>query len=82
MKTPFSSQRRLVLGAATTLPLIAAGGLGGMRQASAQSDSATPNANKHSFALGDFEVSTLLAGSRTVEEPPVSYTHLTLPTKA
>ena len=28
-----------------------------------------PNAIKHSFMLGDFEVSTLLAGSRTVENP-------------
>ncbi len=28
-----------------------------------------PNAIKHSFMLGDFEVSTLLAGTRTVENP-------------
>lgn len=61
-------KRRRLLGAATALPILAYGA-GGSRLASAQDDAASPNANKHTFMLGDFEVSTLLAGSRVFDEP-------------
>ncbi len=65
--------RRAALAAGAALPFAAAtagrpgaafaGGHGAM----------TPNANKYSFKLGDFEVSTLLVGTRTVEEPQKTF---------
>ena len=61
--------RRQTLLSGAALPLAAAGAMGA-RPAAAQATRMTPpNAIKHSFALGDFEVSTLLAGTRTVEDP-------------
>lgn len=65
---PTSLNRRRLLGAASTLPIAATLGVSNTRLAQAQS-AASPNANKHSFMLGEFEVSTLLAGSRVVEDP-------------
>jgi len=64
LKTPQLS-RRTLLAASASLPLAA--GLGGA--ARAQAPEASPNALKRSFALGDFAVSTLLAGTRPVEDP-------------
>jgi glyoxylase-like metal-dependent hydrolase (beta-lactamase superfamily II) len=61
-------QRRRLLGTAAALPVLAYGA-SGSRLALAQESTATPNANKHTFMLGDFEVSTLLAGARVFEEP-------------
>ncbi len=61
-------KRRRLLGAATALPALAFAA-GSVRLAQAHDGSSTPNANKRTFMLGDFEVSTLLAGSRIVEEP-------------
>lgn len=45
--------------------------LGVMRDANADGEAikAQPNAIKNTFTMGDFEVSTLLAGTRTVESP-------------
>ncbi|MFK8082385.1 MAG: MBL fold metallo-hydrolase [Granulosicoccus sp.] len=62
--------RRKLLAASVALPAAAAIA-GGIRDARAggHSGGATSNAIKHTVALGDFEVSTLLAGTRTVEEP-------------
>ncbi|MFK7859787.1 MAG: MBL fold metallo-hydrolase [Granulosicoccus sp.] len=65
-----SLSRRRMLAASVALP--AAGMIvGGMRnvRAAGHSDGAQPNAIKNTLALGDFEVSTLLAGTRTVENP-------------
>jgi len=61
--------RRTMLKAAAAVPL-ATGLLGASTSTFGQSSSTmTPNANKYSFSLGDFEVSTLLAGMRTAEDP-------------
>lgn len=61
-----SLSRRAVLTGAAALPLT---GLAG-RPASAAAHSGGPqNAIKHAFSLGDMNVSTLLAGSRVVEDP-------------
>jgi glyoxylase-like metal-dependent hydrolase (beta-lactamase superfamily II) len=60
--------RRAALAGGAALPLAAT--LASARGAIAQTNPMMePNAIKHSFALGDFEVSTLLAGTRTVEDP-------------
>ncbi len=59
--------RRQTLLSGAALPFAAAATTA---PATAQGMSMTPpNAQKHSFMLGDFEVSTLLAGTRTVEDP-------------
>jgi len=59
--------RRQTLLSGAALPFAAAATAG---PATAQGMSMTPpNAQKHSFMLGDFEVSTLLAGTRTVDDP-------------
>lgn len=65
-----SISRRQLLGASVALPAAAliAGGIQNVR-ADAHSGGAMPNANKNTFSMGDFEVSTLLAGTRTVEDP-------------
>jgi glyoxylase-like metal-dependent hydrolase (beta-lactamase superfamily II) len=61
--------RRQTLLSGAALPFAAAAAAS-VRPAVAQDMSMTPpNAIKHSFMLGDFEVSTLLAGTRTVENP-------------
>ncbi len=61
--------RRQTLLSGAALPLVAAAS-GTASPAKAESHGMTPpNAIKHSFMLGDFEVSTLLAGTRTVEDP-------------
>lgn len=61
--------RRQTLISGAALPLVAAAS-GTASPAKAESHGMTPpNAIKHSFMLGDFEVSTLLAGTRTVEDP-------------
>lgn len=62
--TTFS--RRSVLAGAAALPLGVAAGA----PALAGGHAGPKNAIQHSFAIGDFEVSTLLAGTRTVEEDP------------
>ncbi len=58
--------RRNVMIAGAAAPLAA--GLGGTA-ALAGGHAAPPNANKYSFAVGDFQVSTMLGGTRTVEDP-------------
>ena len=61
--------RRQTLLSGAALPFAAAAAAS-VRPAAAQGMSMTPpNAIKNSFMLGDFEVSTLLAGTRTVENP-------------
>ena len=61
--------RRQTLLSGAALPFVAASAAS-VRPAAAQGMSMTPpNAIKNSFMLGDFEVSTLLAGTRTVENP-------------
>ncbi len=61
--------RRQTLLSGAALPLVAAAS-GTASPAKAESHGMTPpNAIKHSFMLGDFEVSTLLTGTRTVEDP-------------
>jgi glyoxylase-like metal-dependent hydrolase (beta-lactamase superfamily II) len=61
--------RRQTLLSGAALPFAAASAAS-VRPAAAQGMSMTPpNAIKNSFMLGDFEVSTLLAGTRTVENP-------------
>ena len=62
----FSLSRRTVLGAAATLP-VAAGV--SMATPAFAGGHAQPNAAKNTFNIGDFEVSTLLAGSAVREEP-------------
>ncbi|MEM9971381.1 MAG: MBL fold metallo-hydrolase [Pseudomonadota bacterium] len=54
--------RRTALSAVAAAPLAAAA----LRPALAAGHGAQPNANKHTFTLGELEVSTLLVGSRTV----------------
>jgi glyoxylase-like metal-dependent hydrolase (beta-lactamase superfamily II) len=63
----FTRRQTLLSGAA--LPLAAAGAAAGRPAAAQGTDMSPPNAIKHSFMLGDFRVSTLLAGTRTVENP-------------
>lgn len=57
--------RRQLLAASASLPLAA--GLSGTAHAGGHA--APANQPKHSFALGDFQVSTLLVGGRAVEDP-------------
>jgi glyoxylase-like metal-dependent hydrolase (beta-lactamase superfamily II) len=58
--------RRQTLLSGAALPFAAAASV---RPAAAQAAETPPNAIKNSFMLGDFQVSTLLAGTRTVENP-------------
>lgn len=69
--TDMNPARRRVLAAGAALPVACGLGLSNARiaHADAHGMKAQPNANKHSFALGDFSVATLLAGTRTVENP-------------
>lgn len=62
--TDFSITRRTALVAGAALPL--ASGIGLSTTALADGHSAPKNAIQHSFKLGDFQVSTLLAGTRAV----------------
>jgi glyoxylase-like metal-dependent hydrolase (beta-lactamase superfamily II) len=69
MTTAPRMTRRAALAAGAALPF-AATVLTAARPALARANQMmTPNASKHSFMLGDFEVSTLLAGTRTVPDP-------------
>lgn len=61
--TANSISRRTVLAGAATLPVIAA-----TEPVLAASHGGAENALQHSFALGDAQVSTLLAGTRAVED--------------
>lgn len=65
-----SMTRRKLVTASLALPAAAvmANSIGSA-QADGHSEGAQPNAIKNTFNMGDFEVSTLLAGSRTVENP-------------
>lgn len=68
LQTPLS--RRHLLGAAAALPVAAGLASAGIRSAHAGAHGdKTPNATKHSFQWGDMHVSTLLAGTRTAENP-------------
>jgi glyoxylase-like metal-dependent hydrolase (beta-lactamase superfamily II) len=58
--------RRAALGAGAALPLA---GLGAFTRPAMAQDMMADNAKKRGFMLGEFEVSTLLAGTRTVEDP-------------
>ena len=66
---PDASRRRL-LAASVALP-VGATVFAGLKNARADShgSEAQPNAIKNTFTMGDLEVSTLLAGTRTVEAP-------------
>lgn len=66
---PVASRRRL-LAASLALPAAATlfAGMKGLR-ADEHGNEAQPNAIKNTFTMGDLEVSTLLAGTRTVEAP-------------
>ncbi|MDJ0638277.1 MAG: MBL fold metallo-hydrolase [Paracoccaceae bacterium] len=64
--TPKDISRRTVLAAGTALPLAA--GLGTSHAALAGGHAGPKNAIQNTFALGDFQVSTLLAGTRPVED--------------
>lgn len=70
LNTSADHQRRKLLAASVAVPA-AATLFAGMKSARADGHAAEaqPNAIKHSFTLGDLEVSTLLAGTRTVEGP-------------
>ncbi len=62
-----ADRRRLLVGSAAAT---AAAGMGLLpAQVLGQSMEPAPNANKHTIAVGDFEVSTLLAGTRTAPDP-------------
>jgi glyoxylase-like metal-dependent hydrolase (beta-lactamase superfamily II) len=58
--------RRQAMLTTAALPFAAASAAPAFAQ---ETSMTSPNAIKHSFLLGDFEVSTLLAGTRTVENP-------------
>lgn len=64
--TDIALSRRTLLAGAAALPV----GAALATQASAAGHAGPANAKQHSFAIGDFEVSTLLAGTRTVEDDP------------
>ena len=64
---PLLTRRRLLT--ATVAVPAAAMLVAGAKEVGAATGEELPNANKNSFSLGDFEVSTLLAGTRTVEDP-------------
>jgi len=65
---PASEERRRLLLASAAVSTAA--GLGfAPTQLLAQSMTPQPNANKNTMNIGDFEVSTLLAGTRTAPEP-------------
>lgn len=68
-ETDAISRRRLLAGS-VALPAAAllASRMGNAR-ADESASKAQPNAIKNTFTMGDFEVSTLLAGTRTVENP-------------
>ncbi|MGI1661062.1 MBL fold metallo-hydrolase [Palleronia sp. KMU-117] len=73
MTTPPRFTRRAALAASAALPF-ATSTLAVSRGALAQDNPMmAPNANKHSFMLGDFEVAALLAGTRTVEAPQETF---------
>ena len=59
--------RRGALSVGAALPL--AGAFGGMSSPALAQGMMSENAKKRGFMMGDFEVSTLLAGTRTVENP-------------
>ncbi len=61
-----SLTRRQVLAMAAVAPAM---GLGSNAMAATESNGMSTNAIKHTMKLGDLEVSTLLVGSRVVEEP-------------
>ena len=65
-----SMTRRNLVAASVALPAatVLANSIGSAR-ADGHSIEAQPNAIKNTFNMGDFEVSTLLAGSRKVENP-------------
>lgn len=64
--TKFSITRRSALTAAAALPFATA--LTAPQSAFAGGHGGPQNAIQHTFAVGDFQVSTLLAGTRTVED--------------
>jgi len=61
--------RRKLLGASVAVPAVAMATGTRAVYADGNGDHAHPNAIKNTVNLGDFEVSTLLAGMRTVENP-------------
>ncbi len=65
---PEGLSRRKWLAASVAIPAAAALATR-MQDARADGHAAQPNAIKNTFMLGEFEVSTLLAGTRTVENP-------------
>ncbi|WP_226779128.1 MBL fold metallo-hydrolase [Oceaniglobus trochenteri] len=68
MSSPFLTRRAALAGAATLPGAAALAGLASPALAEAHSGAA-PAPRHHAFAIGDFKVSTLLAGTRTVPDP-------------
>lgn len=66
---PVSAGRRRMMAASLAVPAAAWLGQSRMVRADTSTASMAPNAIKNTFELGEFEVSTLLAGTRTVEDP-------------
>ncbi len=73
MSTTAKLSRRTILAAGAALPLTAAATVRPNAALARANGAMTPNANKYSFNLGDIEVSTLLVGTRTVEEPQKTF---------
>jgi len=65
-----SPSRRRVLATGASLPVAAALGAGAVRPAFAQDAAMGENAKQRGFALGEFSVATLLAGTRTSTDDP------------
>lgn len=64
------ARRRRILAASVAMPAAATLLAGtGKLHANTTGGGAQPNAMKHTFTMGDFEISTLLAGTRTVDAP-------------
>ncbi len=66
IELPESAQRRFMLKAGALLPATALIGASG---ASHAASAAPSNSNAHTAKLGDFEITTLLAGTRVAEDP-------------
>ncbi|SIT10246.1 Glyoxylase, beta-lactamase superfamily II [Roseivivax lentus] len=73
MTTTPNLTRRAALAGGAALPFAATAITRPSAAVAAGHEAMTPNANKYSFKLGDFEVSTLLVGTRTVEEPQKTF---------
>lgn len=64
-----STQRRKILAAAAASPVVLSAASLTSAHAMSHASGAESNAKKHTVTVGDLEVTTLLAGSRVVEDP-------------